>query len=302
MRNNTAVRNRLAGSRVHYGDEVQLRHVHSGKFLCLTANASSTLDKGHHPALLQEGSEAAHLCLLPRYRLRRLGEPIQTVDQLLLVQVRRVPRELRLALHTSAIRSPDLMLLEVNASSNTQMRWRMLVFDSHIHSGPRASAGADVTIAAPKRGSEGTGGTGLESLRVGECVRLLHVETGCVLALDTALGTGMGMATDTSWQTADSSSSDGSGSGTGSSSSEEEDSSGVTTEGGVCLMQHNYQEQAGNGNALGMGPSFSEEDVARDSCGASSALSLWELEQQGPIGGTIHWGSSYRLRHLCSGS
>ena len=57
------------GTRVQFTDTIQLRHVQSGKFLCLVPRTAADLDPECMKIQLREGSEAAIFRLQPRYRI-----------------------------------------------------------------------------------------------------------------------------------------------------------------------------------------------------------------------------------------
>ncbi|KAH9104987.1 hypothetical protein AeMF1_019067 [Aphanomyces euteiches] len=153
------------GKHVNYGQVIQLRHIKSGKFLSTKPASNETTDS--FDICLSEGSSASHFVLLPRFKLRRKGEPVQLQDQIVIAT-----DDTRLFLQTSnridnATSSPLL-----TASVSHSMQWRFLSFDT-----------SDPVNSTAQTYRQDTNG----GLKAGQCLRLFHLETGSWLGFDSTI-------------------------------------------------------------------------------------------------------------------
>ena len=72
---------------IRYGDVVQLQHVNSGMFLAVH-KTPAPLDPNCRKVSLKPGSLAAHLKILPKYKVRSLGSIVHADDQIVLQSVK----------------------------------------------------------------------------------------------------------------------------------------------------------------------------------------------------------------------
>ncbi|RHZ20178.1 hypothetical protein DYB37_005507 [Aphanomyces astaci] len=116
---------------------------------------------------LTSGSSASHFVLLPRFKLRRKGEPVQIQDQIMLAT-----DDTRLFVQTSLNRFDQtaLSFLTASVAHTSMIQWRLLPYDS---------SDAVQSTAETYRQKAGHGG-----FHAGQCLRLCHLETGSWLAYD----------------------------------------------------------------------------------------------------------------------
>ncbi|RHY21626.1 hypothetical protein DYB32_009759, partial [Aphanomyces invadans] len=117
---------------------------------------------------LAPGLPAAHFVLLPRFKLRRKGEPVQIQDQIVLAT-----DDMRLFVQPSS-RFNSARAPLVTASVAHSMPWRVLVYDSSDR----------VRSSAEKYHQDDAQG-----FKAGQCLRLHHLETGSWLAYDATSAT-----------------------------------------------------------------------------------------------------------------
>ncbi|XP_019849736.1 PREDICTED: inositol 1,4,5-trisphosphate receptor type 1-like isoform X1 [Amphimedon queenslandica] len=73
---------RRAGTKVVYGDLIQLQHVASGKFVNVRSEASKTESNNLLVNLSEENSDGCSFVILPRYKVRSEGDEIRFSDQM----------------------------------------------------------------------------------------------------------------------------------------------------------------------------------------------------------------------------
>ncbi|KDO32192.1 hypothetical protein SPRG_03409 [Saprolegnia parasitica CBS 223.65] len=159
LRLNANVYDKLHGTRVKYGQTVQLRHIKTGKYIAM----QPTRDKETLEVVLSDGAAACHLTLLPRFKLRKTGEPVQLMDQIVLAATYKAQR---FAMHVSTRSAVDGASTLVHASLSHASQWRLAPYD---HSEKDVSS---ATMYQPDTG---------RGLRSGLCIRLLHLETSAWL-------------------------------------------------------------------------------------------------------------------------
>ncbi|KAJ0403735.1 hypothetical protein P43SY_003040 [Pythium insidiosum] len=165
LRLNAMTYRRLKGTNVMYGHVIQLRHVNSGRFLSADATMIPLRGAEYSQVCLEHGSPRCHFTLLPRFKLRSKGAPVQITDQLLLVAGDCVQP---VSLYASTRLAPDGVSFQIVGSAAHSSQWRAIVYDSHEAPSPRS---------LQSRGES-------RGLRAGACVRLLHLESNSWLHLD----------------------------------------------------------------------------------------------------------------------
>ncbi|KAF0720285.1 Aste57867_429 [Aphanomyces stellatus] len=152
------------GKHVNYGQVIQLRHIKSGKFLSAKSSSSDAADSVD--VCLAAGSIASHFVLLPRFKLRRKGEPVQMQDQIVIAT-----DEKRLFLQTSSSRMDNSSSPLLVASISHSMQWRFVSFDR-----------SDPKISSAEKFHQNV----YQGFRAGQCLRLFHLETSSWLGYDSS--------------------------------------------------------------------------------------------------------------------
>ncbi|OQS07403.1 ryanodine-inositol 1,4,5-triphosphate receptor Ca2 channel (RIR-CaC) family protein [Thraustotheca clavata] len=151
QRLNATTYEKLLGKRITYGQTIQLRHIKSGKFLCIHERSSSTPDSAD--ILLDKASPDAYFVILPRFKLRKSGQPILLTDQFLLIH-----ETLQLYLQTSSRLSTSSLSTALITSKVHPSPWRALLYEKKEANSNNVS-----------------------TLKAGQCLRFLHLETNAWL-------------------------------------------------------------------------------------------------------------------------
>ncbi|KAE9338584.1 hypothetical protein PF008_g11993 [Phytophthora fragariae] len=81
---NAMMYKKLKGTQVIYGQTIQLRHTKSGKYVSLDPSPISFRGSEYAPVFLDSGGPSSHFSVLPRFKLRSKGAPVQLTDQMIL--------------------------------------------------------------------------------------------------------------------------------------------------------------------------------------------------------------------------
>ncbi|TMW60298.1 hypothetical protein Poli38472_000340 [Pythium oligandrum] len=84
MRLNAMTYRKLKGTQVMYGHTIQLRHVKSRQFLSLDTMPLSFRGAEYAKVSLDTDSPRCNFVILPRFKLRAMGAPVQLTDQVIL--------------------------------------------------------------------------------------------------------------------------------------------------------------------------------------------------------------------------
>ncbi|KAL4140521.1 hypothetical protein PRNP1_014803 [Phytophthora ramorum] len=81
---NAMMYKKLKGTQVIYGQTIQLRHMKSGKYVSLDPSPIPFRGSEYAPVFLDNGGPSCHFNILPRFKLRSKGAPVQLTDQMIL--------------------------------------------------------------------------------------------------------------------------------------------------------------------------------------------------------------------------
>ena len=81
QRLNKVVYDKLLGTKVKYGQTIQLCHIKSKKFITVSSAAVLDMNLGQVHVVLAAGSAQSHLTVLPRFKLRNKGDMVQLSDK-----------------------------------------------------------------------------------------------------------------------------------------------------------------------------------------------------------------------------
>ncbi|ETV92580.1 hypothetical protein H310_13238 [Aphanomyces invadans] len=156
LRLNINIYQKLHGTKVKYGQVIQLRHIKSGLFVSTSLASRTSADSVEvHVA---PGSSLSHFTLMPRFKLRKTGEPVQMIDQVVLSSADKVHKT---SLYVSNRKSQDVNAALVVGSTSFSSQWRFLPYDQ---------SSKDVSTVQKYQQDFGKG------LKAGHCIRLFHLE------------------------------------------------------------------------------------------------------------------------------
>jgi hypothetical protein len=150
--------------------------MNSGKYLSLDTSSLSFRGSEYVQVCLEKGSPRSHFVILPRFKLRSKGAPVQLTDQILLSGGE---ESLPFSLHVSNRSYMEGNAFAVVASSLYSSQWRVILYDK-----------VDDEDMRPQELGRIAGGTdpwlkyNHEGLRGGSCIRLLHLESNSWLQYD----------------------------------------------------------------------------------------------------------------------
>eukprot|EP00667_Euglena_gracilis_P000076 EG_transcript_76 len=121
-----------AEKHVMYGSTVAIKHVYTGKWLCVQKNMSATYSRNSYKVQLIPEDAMDSACtrfkILPRYKIRKHGEKVRIGDRALLVP-EGTSKEQQRYIHASHHKwAGKAHLLEVNCASNPTA-WTILLYD-----------------------------------------------------------------------------------------------------------------------------------------------------------------------------
>ena len=161
---NQVMRDKLWGTRVKYGEVVQLRHIKSKKYITVDTTAvvssnsfkifNTSTSSGHVVQVqLTRGCARAHFHVLPRFKLRQTGDDICLSDKLVFSN----------EFHRQHFALSVLPSAELCAHTGTSdFPWTASLYDDN---------------ASSSRTHEKSGHEAMMPLRFGTCIRLRHLET-----------------------------------------------------------------------------------------------------------------------------
>ncbi|ETM50437.1 hypothetical protein L914_05509 [Phytophthora nicotianae] len=159
---NAMMYKKLKGTQVIYGQTIQLRHTKSGKYVSLDPSPIPFRGSEYAPVFLDAGGPSSHFNVLPRFKLRSKGAPVQLTDQMILTGgTESQPYNL----FVSNRKTTDGVSTAVVGSSVHSSQWRAVYYDNL--DGESFTTSGEVRL--PARNDEG--------LRAGSCIRLLHLES-----------------------------------------------------------------------------------------------------------------------------
>ncbi|OQR94800.1 ryanodine-inositol 1,4,5-triphosphate receptor Ca2 channel (RIR-CaC) family protein [Thraustotheca clavata] len=150
QRLNMNIYQKLHGTRVKYGQTIQLRHIKSGKYI----SAMPTRDKDNMDIVSSEGNASCHFVLLPRFKLRKAGEPVQLMDQVVLALINKSQKYMLRVSNRLAVDGTSPLIESSTAHSS---QWRLVPYE-HLEK------------------------EHLDGLKSGKCIRLLHLESNSWLS------------------------------------------------------------------------------------------------------------------------
>ncbi|KAK1936699.1 Inositol 1 [Phytophthora citrophthora] len=159
---NAMMYKKLKGTQVIYGQAIQLRHMKSGKYVSLDPSPISFRGSEYAPVFLDVGGPSSHFNVLPRFKLRSKGAPVQLTDQMILTGG---TESQPFNLFVSNRKTTDGASTAIVGSSVHSSQWRPVYYDNM--DGESFTINGEVGL--PSRNDEG--------LRAGSCIRLLHLES-----------------------------------------------------------------------------------------------------------------------------
>ncbi|KAG1695628.1 hypothetical protein DVH05_019367 [Phytophthora capsici] len=159
---NAMMYKKLKGTQVIYGQAIQLRHMKSGKYVSLDPSPIPFRGSEYAPVFLDAGGPSSHFSVLPRFKLRSKGAPVQLTDQMILTGG---TESQPFNLFVSNRKTTDGVSTAVVGSSVHSSQWRAVYYDNL--EGESFAINGEVSLSS--RNDEG--------LRAGSCIRLLHLES-----------------------------------------------------------------------------------------------------------------------------
>ncbi|KAG7386160.1 hypothetical protein PHYPSEUDO_000592 [Phytophthora pseudosyringae] len=159
---NAMMYKKLKGTQVIYGQTIQLRHMKSGKYVSLDHSPIPFRGSEYSPVFLDAGGPSSHFNVLPRFKLRSKGAPVQLTDQMILTGG---TESQPFNLFVSNRNTTDGVSTGVVGSSVHSSQWRAVYYDNL--DGESFTASGELSL--PSRTDE--------ALRAGSCIRLFHLES-----------------------------------------------------------------------------------------------------------------------------
>uniref|UniRef100_A0A1X7VAJ0 Uncharacterized protein n=1 Tax=Amphimedon queenslandica TaxID=400682 RepID=A0A1X7VAJ0_AMPQE len=154
------------GSRVLYGDSIQLQHVASKKFVKVCSEASKTESNNLLVSLSEENFEECIFKILPRYKVRSEGDEVRYNDQLKIENIKNQGQYLHCSgpNHTLGTAKfnvlTDWYVFELNLSATESALTLIPHYSPFVNKHPD------------------------KALRAGTCVRLFHKEDECYIVAE----------------------------------------------------------------------------------------------------------------------
>ncbi|XP_019851941.1 PREDICTED: inositol 1,4,5-trisphosphate receptor type 3-like [Amphimedon queenslandica] len=155
---------RRYGSRVLYGDSVQLQHVSSKKFVSVHSEASKTESNNLLISLSSVNAEGCVFKVLPRYKVRSEGDEVRFRDQLKIESMKTQGQFLHSSNRTLGASNASFNVLKDCFELNLSATESALTLISHFS--PSSNKIDD------------------KALRAGSCVRLFHKEDECYIVAE----------------------------------------------------------------------------------------------------------------------
>ncbi|KAG3090198.1 hypothetical protein PC121_g4152 [Phytophthora cactorum] len=159
---NAMMYKKLKGTQVIYGQTIQLRHMKTGKYVSLDPSPIPFRGSEYAPVFLDAGGPSSHFNVLPRFKLRSKGAPVQLTDQMIMTGG---TESQPFNLFVSNRNTTDGVSTAVVGSSVHSSQWRAIYYDN-LDSESFTTSGE---VRLPARNDDG--------LRAGSCIRLLHLES-----------------------------------------------------------------------------------------------------------------------------
>ncbi|KAG3254585.1 hypothetical protein PI124_g849 [Phytophthora idaei] len=159
---NAMMYKKLKGTQVIYGQTIQLRHMKTGNYVSLDPSPIPFRGSEYAPVFLDAGGPSSHFNVLPRFKLRSKGAPVQLTDQMI---VTGGTESQPFNLFVSNRNTTDGVSTAVVGSSVHSSQWRAVYYDN-LDSESFTTSGE---VRLPARNDDG--------LRAGSCIRLLHLES-----------------------------------------------------------------------------------------------------------------------------
>eukprot|EP00854_Cymbomonas_tetramitiformis_P005494 gene5494-6657_t len=140
------------GVGVCYGDNIQLMHVNSGKFLTVNVSEVATVERANLRVLVDEdGSNLSWLNVEPRFKIDRLGDPVLSDAQVFLRVASRTSEYIR----ASDSEGEGALEREINCSLD-RTAWNLVLYDSLETEGTKKllHAGDIIYLADPESDSQ----------------------------------------------------------------------------------------------------------------------------------------------------
>ncbi|XP_019849953.1 PREDICTED: uncharacterized protein LOC109580835 [Amphimedon queenslandica] len=152
------------GSRVLYGDSIQLQHVASKKFVKVCSEASKTESNNLLVSLSEENFEECIFKILPRYKVRSEGDEVRYNDQLKIENIKNQGQYLHCSGPNHTLGTAKFNVLtdcfELNLSATESALTLIPHYSPFVNKHPD------------------------KALRAGTCVRLFHKEDECYIVAE----------------------------------------------------------------------------------------------------------------------
>eukprot|EP00039_Didymoeca_costata_P001936 m.56376 g.56376 ORF g.56376 m.56376 type:complete len:2661 (+) comp11036_c1_seq1:86-8068(+) len=159
---------RRHGDELLYGQGIQLRHVHSGRWVHVSTTATSKLEPSNMRVILDENdSRTAWLKIAPRFKVRADGDPIRNQDQVKIESLETLGQYL----HTSVDAQKKIGLPLEHA-------------ENEVHEINASVQASSYTVRLYRTHQDETELEGHTSIDGGDIVQLFHKETGSYMAAE----------------------------------------------------------------------------------------------------------------------